>query len=143
MHPGPELEALVEQLREDLLALTNTATGRPVVTEVIRTSEAYSGEALNVLPDLLVGWSREAPIIEVWSPKTGALMKHPGAMRSGDHRPGGLVFARGPSINAGPLGHPVSVIDLAPTIAAVLGTSLPDVDGQAVPSLTGLLTTGA
>lgn len=142
VHRGPELEALVEQLREDLLALTNTATDRPVVTEVIRTSEAYSGEALDVLPDLLVGWSREAPIIEVWSPKTDAVMKHPGALRTGDHRPGGLVLARGPSINPGPLGHPVSVTDLAPTIAAVLGTSLPDVDGRPVPSLTGALTTG-
>jgi hypothetical protein len=91
---------------------------------------------------LLVGWSREAPIIEVWSPKTGAVMKHPGAMRTGDHRPGGLVLARGPSINSGPLGQPVSVTDLAPTIAAVLGTSLPDVDGRPVPSLTGAVTTG-
>jgi len=142
VHPGAELEALVEQLREDLLALTNTATGHPVVTEVIRTSEVYSGEALDVLPDLLVGWSREAPVLEVSSPKTGIVTKHPGAMRSGDHLPDGLILARGPSINSGPLGHRVSVTDLAPTIAAVLGTSLPDVDGQSVPSLTGALTTG-
>jgi predicted AlkP superfamily phosphohydrolase/phosphomutase len=141
--PGPELEALVEQLREDLLALTNSATGRPVVTHVIRTSEAYSGDRLDILPDLLVEWSREAPITEVSSPKIGTVKKHSGAMRTGDHRPGGLILARGPSITPGPLGRDVSVTDLAPTIAAVLDASLPGVDGKPVSSLTGAITTGA
>jgi predicted AlkP superfamily phosphohydrolase/phosphomutase len=143
VRPGPELEALVECLREDLLALTNPATGRPVVTEVIRTSEAYSGEALDVLPDLMVGWSRDAPITEVWSPKTGTVEGRPGEVRTGDHRTPGLVLARGPSITPGPLGHRVSVTDLAPTIAAVLGTPLPGIDGKPVPSLTGAVATGA
>jgi predicted AlkP superfamily phosphohydrolase/phosphomutase len=140
---GPELDALIEQLREDLLALTNTATGRPVVTQVVRTSEVYSRDALDVLPDLLVEWSREAPIAEVWSPKTGTVTGQPGALRTGDHRQQGLVLARGPSITPGRLSHPVPVTDLAPTIAAALGTALPGIDGKPIPSLTTALTTGA
>jgi predicted AlkP superfamily phosphohydrolase/phosphomutase len=69
------------------------------------------------------------------SPKIGEVRGTYDGHRSGDHRPTGLVFARGPGIEAGRLPGPISVIDLAPTIMTLLGTELPGAEGNPIPSL--------
>ena len=74
--PGPtgaELDAVCERLRDDLLALSNDETGRPVIDEVIRTSDVYRRGAIDALPDLCARWTRGAPIRAVRSPKIGTV----------------------------------------------------------------------
>ena len=50
--------------------------------------------------------------------------------RTGDHRGDGALFLRGPGIPAGARERPVAVTDIAPTLAALLGVALHDVDGR-------------
>lgn len=45
VRPGPELEAVVEQLCTDLLALRNVESGGLVVKNVLRTCEFYDGRS--------------------------------------------------------------------------------------------------
>jgi predicted AlkP superfamily phosphohydrolase/phosphomutase len=108
-----------------------------VVLDIIRTQDIYAGDALDALPDLLLEWNKASPITSVRSPKIGVVEGMYRGPRTGDHRPSGFVFVRGPSVEPGPVRHPVAVTDLAPTIAAHLGVTLPDVDGRPVDELLG------
>jgi predicted AlkP superfamily phosphohydrolase/phosphomutase len=131
---GAEFDQCCRELSADLLALVNLETGRPLARQVVRTDALYTGENLDMLPDLLVEWENETPVRSVWSPKTGRLHGEYGYIRSGDHRPAGLVLVRGPGIPPGVV-EAVDITDLAPTIAARLGVELEDCDGAVVEAL--------
>lgn len=135
IRPGEECEAFCESLTRDLLAFINVETGRPLVRRVLRTADLYHGERLQDLPDLMVEWDRESPIRTISSPKTGTIHKVFDGIRTGDHKPEGMVFAFGPGIPRGRLAQPVSITQFAPTIASRLGVPLPGVDGEAIAEL--------
>ena len=137
IEPGGELEDYCRALTQELLALRNRETGRPVFQQVLRTANVYRGSRLNYLPDLMAEWSREAPIRSIEPPTVKRVTGVYDGVRTGDHREAGLFFARGPGIKAGSFGTPVSVMDFAATIAALLGIELPDVDGRPIGALLG------
>jgi predicted AlkP superfamily phosphohydrolase/phosphomutase len=139
VHPGAERDHFERGLVAELPALVNPDTGRPLVREVLRSAEAFPGERSDHLPDLFVRWDRESPIRGAASPKIGVLVREDTGRRSGDQldRLDGLFFAQRPDARPGGLEPPVAVEDFAPTIAALLGASLRDVDGAPVPALVG------
>jgi predicted AlkP superfamily phosphohydrolase/phosphomutase len=139
VHPGDEADKLASRLRADLMSLVDADDGKPVVRDVVRTDDLYERSAHDALPDLFVDWFLDRPITGVTSPKIGTVRGTFSGIRTGDHRPDGLVFARGAGIRAGRMrgSVPVPVVDLAPTIAAWLGVDLGDVDGAAVEELIG------
>ena len=109
-----EVGALVERLRADFLALRDPDDGRPIVRDVLRTRDLYAeGDAIDALPDLLVDWERSRPITGAASPTIGEVRGSYDGVRTGDHRPGGLVFVRGAGIDPGPLTVSVPVVNLA------------------------------
>jgi predicted AlkP superfamily phosphohydrolase/phosphomutase len=134
---GDEYDALCVALRRDLMELRNPDTGKPAVTDVLKTSDLYSGKYLDELPDLLVLWNRDQAITAIASEKTGEIRGVRMSKRTGDHVHTGAFFASGPGIDAGDLAQPVPVESFAPTIAALLGVALPDVDGAAIPAICG------
>ena len=131
---GAEFDACCEALAAALLALVNLETGRPLARQVVRTDALYSGENLDMLPDLLVEWENDAPVRSVWSQGIGRLDGDYGYVRTGDHRPAGLLLARGPGIRPG-AGEAIDIEDLAPTISALLGVELENCDGEVVEAL--------
>ncbi len=135
VQPGPEYDALCAELTRELLALINPATAQPAVRAVVRTDDLYRGPQRDHLPDLLVEWDRTAPIRSLHSARVGTVQGASIAPRTGDHVAEGLFFARGPFVRPGPLAHSVSIMDFAPTIAALLGVTLPDVDGSPIAAL--------
>lgn len=137
INPGSEYEAFCQHLTEDLMAVVNVDTGKPLVSKVIRTADFYKGEMMAHLPDLMVEWNREAPISKVYSPKIGTIEKTFTGVRTGDHKGDGLVFAIGPSIQPGQIQESISVMDFAPTIASILEVPLTDVDGKAIEAFCG------
>jgi predicted AlkP superfamily phosphohydrolase/phosphomutase len=126
---------LFAELRRGLRELVNVHTGQHVVRDLLRSADLYQGEWLDYLPDFLVEWNREEPISCVSSPKIGTIRKEFDGFRSGDHKSEGFFWARGPGITAGRRSDPVSVMDFAPTVAALLGVSLADVDGKPIPAV--------
>jgi len=130
--PGREYDDLCATLIRDLMDFTNATTGEPLVKAVLRSADLYQGENLHYLPDLLVEWNRSAPVSEIFSPKTGRITAEYKKCRTGDHTSEGLVFISGPSIAPGQLPTPVSVMDLAPTLASLNGVELADVDGRPI-----------
>jgi arylsulfatase A-like enzyme len=82
-----------------------------------------------------VRWTRDTRIRSVRSPGIGTLEREYRGSRSGDHRNAGMFFARGPGIAPGTRSQPVSITDFAPSLAALVGMELEDVDGHAIPEL--------
>jgi predicted AlkP superfamily phosphohydrolase/phosphomutase len=133
--PGAELRALRASLERDLLEIVNVDTGMPIVRRVVHTASTYRGDYLDYLPDFSIEWSVAAPIRCIASPKIGEIHDDNRASRTGDHIPGGLLIATGPSITPGSLRQPISVMDVAPTITRMLGVELEDVDGRPIDEL--------
>lgn len=134
VRPGKEYDDLCETLTRELMDFINVTTGEPLVKAVLRSEDLYDGEYLHYLPDLLVEWNRSAPISEVFSSKTGRITGTYKKCRTGDHTSEGMFFITGPSISPGRLELPVSVMDLAPTIASLTGVELSGVDGRSIVS---------
>ncbi len=139
--PGREYEELCAWLTRELQALVNADTGQPAVDTVLRRSEVYPGEHSERLPDLFVVWRRDAPIHAVASSAIGEIRKGDPALRTGNHTAGGFYASAGPGIAAGGE-EPASLLDLAPTIARMLGVELPEAEGRPIAALRGAQYTG-
>lgn len=137
VRPGADRERFEGELVAELHALVNPDTGRPLVREVIRSADVFPGARSELLPDLFVRWNRESPIRGAASRRIGVLLREDTGRRTGDHRADGLFFAHRPGLAARRLEAAVAVEDFAPTIAALLGHTLPDVDGAPVRALLG------
>jgi predicted AlkP superfamily phosphohydrolase/phosphomutase len=133
--PGAELDRMVEQLRDELLALTNITSGAPVVQEVIRTDSVYHGDHLGWLPDVLVVWTQSEPVVGVRSSAVGDVWREYPGQRTGDHTSDFLFAARGPGLTPGLLVD-LDPIDFAPAISHLLEVVPPEgIDGAASPEL--------
>lgn len=144
LRPGAEAEAFCQALARDLLEIVDERTGRPVIRRVARTADLFEGNRLGNLPDLLLDWDDAAPtgsshhgggaaaVVRVHSPKIGAVEGTNHFTRTGDHRIGGLFIAAGGGIRPGTMRRTVSILDLAPTMAALIGAQLADTDGTVI-----------
>ncbi len=147
VRPGAEEQALFAQLREDLLAIRNEATNAPLVLRVARTADLYQGPNLDCLPDILVQWddsvaSGSAALdrttgstLRVSSERIGTVEAVNGYGRTGEHRVDGMLIAAGPGIEAGAADLSMSLLDVAPTIAAALGVAMPGVEGRVIAAM--------
>ena len=144
---GPVADAFCASLTRDLLDIVNPDTGRPLVHRVLRTADIFTGECLDMLPDLLVEWDSDVPtgtavagsgpgaFQKAFSKRIGLVEHHNTYCRTGEHRIEGILVARGPGIPQGTMPRVVSTLDLAPTFARFLGCDMADVDGQPIPEL--------
>ena len=132
-----EVDAVCKQLRNDLMALVNVATGGPVIRRVERSDRWYRRSSTDTLPDLFIDWQRTTPIETIWSPKIGLVHAPYTNWRSGDHRPDGLLFAFGPGIPTGTVLPSLDTEDFGPSIAARFGVVLDNVDGRPAAWLNG------
>lgn len=147
LRPGDEADAFCDRLAQDLLALESADTGVRMIKAVKRTRDLYAGEYLHLLPDLLVEWSDELMLgsaacgnpagshVRIRSDKLGIVAGTNNYCRTGDHRPEGVFVACGPGIAHGRLERTVSIMDFAPTFAALLDVELTDVDGKPIAEL--------
>jgi predicted AlkP superfamily phosphohydrolase/phosphomutase len=141
---GPALDTLCDQITEGLLSFRDSATAEPVVAAVERIDRLYpAGDRRDRLPDLVVRWSDSAAgdHVALDSPRFGRVLRStPGRIpngRSGNHRGEGFLIARGPGIAAGTRLEPgTDILDLAPTVARMLGTrAAVPLAGRVIPQL--------
>ena len=147
LDPGTEADGFCQELSRDLLEITEPGSGRPLVRAVHRTADLFQGRHLAQLPDLIVEWNPEIPLgttvagtgagsrVRATSPRIGLLEQVNSYCRTGDHQLGGMFIARGPGIEPGQLDRVVSNLDLAPTLARMMGCEMTGVDGRPIPEL--------
>lgn len=146
--PGDDATRFVERLESELLAIVDDATGAPLVSRVVRTRDLFQGAHIDALPDLLVEWSERAAAgstalggagarVVARSPRIGTIEAANDYGRSGEHRPGGWFVAAGPALPTGRLHREPSLLDLAPTFAALVGVALADATGAPITEIVG------
>lgn len=119
-----EKSALLEQVREHLLASRDPVTGEPVFKNVHRGTEIYKGPAARDAPDLV------AEHTDFYRPEEPATEPRPHL--DGGHSMDGVFLARGPHVRAGRI-EDMSLIDIAPTVLHLFGLPIPpDMDGHVV-----------
>lgn len=148
--PGAEAEDFIVWVSAALLDIVDERTGRPLVKAVTRSAALYQGEHLDLLPDLLVEWSDAVATgsttiangihsrIRAVSPLIGVVEGANEFARTGEHRPSGWMVAAGPGISPGTLSSVPALIDLAPTLSAMLGVEDRNASGQLIGELLNL-----
>lgn len=109
-------------------ALVDPASGRRIVSEVVRVADRYPGPRASAFADLLVVWNAEAPIDAAASEAIGVIRGGQTTDRAGNHRPGGWFVAAGPGIDHGQAA-PADIVDFAPTVGRILGVELAGLEG--------------
>jgi predicted AlkP superfamily phosphohydrolase/phosphomutase len=139
VRPGPEADAFCAQLTRDLMELRNLDTGAPMVKRVVRTADLYKGEHVGDFADLFVVWNKSGTVNSVGSPKIGTISRSFTGTRTGDHTPNGLFMAYTPGLTAGRRDEPISILDLAPTVASLLDITLNDVEGTPIEDICSVM----
>jgi len=132
VEPGAEYDALCDRIAEGLKSWVDADTGEPVVREVVRSDRLFRAGARRAeLPDLIIGWAQTPVAAQraLVAPTMGRIeMPTPGRNptgRSGNHRPHGFLIAVGPGFEPGSHVEGSHILDLAPTVHAMLGLAKP------------------
>jgi predicted AlkP superfamily phosphohydrolase/phosphomutase len=131
VEPGADYERTREEIAASLLAYVDPELGRPLVREVLRREDVYSGEHFEEAPDLICLPEDPADIFFGLSDFGSNRIWDDTYRYSGMHRDHGLFFAAGPGVAGGREFAGGSVVDLAPTVLWMLGEEVPaDMDGR-------------
>jgi predicted AlkP superfamily phosphohydrolase/phosphomutase len=129
---GEEYDHLCSTIIEDLKTFVDADTEEPIVEQVIRSDELFkSGHRLQRLPDLIVRWSsipsvNQRTIVSKRYPSVSISMPEWNLDgRSGNHGPEGFLLAIGSGFSPNSQIENGSILDLAPTIFALLGAHKP------------------
>lgn len=128
---GGEYDALRDRLSQELQEIRDDDTGERLVERVLKREDIYFGDYVKNAPDLLVKMKEGYCLQEGFGESLIMPAKQSIALRSGDHRPDGVVFIRGEGIRKGAHIESAEIVDIAPTILYLMGLSVPgDMDGK-------------
>ncbi len=136
VEPGKAYEDVLEELTQALYQLRDPATNQPMIDKVYRREEIYTGPHLHEAPDLfcMPRNLRYSAFGLLQFPSNKWL--EPTFDRTGGHRMDGVLILRGPGVRPGYRLDSANIVDLAPTILALMGVPIPsDMDGQVLESL--------
>lgn len=129
--PGTEAEDLLGEVTERLRAMRNPETGEPLVGEIYRREQLYTGPRSEEGPDL-VFLPRDMKngsfgLLEFGSNRWFTRASD----RTGTHRMDGILLMTGPGIRRGAKLDESSITDIAPTVLALMGVPIPSaMDGH-------------
>jgi predicted AlkP superfamily phosphohydrolase/phosphomutase len=127
---GAEYDDVLGTIEEELQALRNPRNGVRAADRVVLTDHVFTGAQRQQLPDAVISWNREARVIDqLEAPRAGLISKPPGYLVSpfytGNHRATAFMLARGPNVPGASTRSGGNILDLAPTILAILGVDQP------------------
>jgi predicted AlkP superfamily phosphohydrolase/phosphomutase len=133
VEPGEEYERVRDRVISSLADLNDPATGEPVVVWARRREEVYEGPYLEEAPDVVALLRPEfkgaSGLGEVFEPVPEPLLEN----YSGVHAMDGIFAIAGPGVRRGITLGTRPIVDVAPTLLAVLGVPVPDdLDGTAM-----------
>ena len=137
INPGADYENFLDEVTREFMSIVNCDTGRPIVKRVHRADALYAGPERDHFPDLMIEWANDEPLHAISSNRMGRMEVNYTLCRTGEHRPAGMVLVKGPGIQPAKLQRTLTCIDIAPTIGAMLGVDLPQVDGVPVREFVG------
>jgi predicted AlkP superfamily phosphohydrolase/phosphomutase len=132
--PGREFEELCQNLTEELEAYIDPESGERIVNKVMRREDVYSGNAVNLAPDLRLMMAKSSAYRGqyAYSPKVSASqsLAYPDKV-FGNHAEYGIFMAHGPGVRPGTHLDGAQIIDVAPTVLFAMGLPIPyEMDGR-------------
>lgn len=124
-----DYETVCASLINELKTIHDPDTGRSLVKKIISPQKELFGEQLDSLPDIIIQWDADQPYNQAkWS--KGAFEFKPHEWRTGSHRPDGFIVAKGKNFEQATQTPLSSILDIAPTLYAVLGLDNIKTDGK-------------
>jgi predicted AlkP superfamily phosphohydrolase/phosphomutase len=129
--PGEQYRKVRDSIRADLLASQHPFDGGKMFEEVYCREEIYQGPYVDEAPDILF-LPRDMRLKALGTLDfTSSSFAFPVYGNSGDHRLEGIFLGAGPSFRSGVKLGGLSLMDVAPTIAYLLGLEVPrQMDGK-------------
>jgi predicted AlkP superfamily phosphohydrolase/phosphomutase len=119
---GEEYRRYLDAFVTELSALTNADTGEPVVERVFRADEHTDPFTVGSAADLIVWWSKSAPIRAIRSPALGMISGEQAEIRTGDHVMRGMLLVSHPQAKRGRHTIPgMNVLDIPATLCDLAG----------------------
>jgi predicted AlkP superfamily phosphohydrolase/phosphomutase len=134
VEPGAQYEQIRNELIAELRKIADPVSNQPVVKEIYRREELYSGPYVDRIPDVLLlldtsVLARTELEPRVWGETPVSDLRD----LSGDHDLYGIFAAAGPDICSKGFLEDAHLLDVAPTMLASLGESIPaNMDGRAM-----------
>jgi predicted AlkP superfamily phosphohydrolase/phosphomutase len=122
MRAGAEYTRWLDAIVAELDGLVNVESGEPVVDALFRADRRADPLTIGSFPDLLVWWSKSAPIRGIRSRSLGVMHGESQDPRTGEHVMRGLFLLSHPRARRGP--HRIEgmcAMDIAPTLCDVAG----------------------
>jgi len=133
--PESEYEQLRAELVECFQLLTDPDTGQPIVAQVYRREEVYTGPMVAELPDLVIR-PRGGYLLETRFKGNRLFAPMPQGL-TGMHRMDGIYVLSGGHFAVQPQQCTANIVDLAPTILYLLGIPVPEwMDGRVLTECT-------
>jgi len=135
-----DYEKVIAMTINALQCVKDPRNNQPVIRRIYRRDEIYSGPYANRAPDLTIDWWGESPFNtkpslrhEDHLPALKIEEPHPLRMSEwcGNHTLHGILIGRGPKLSRGLRYDGARLIDMAPTLLALLGLPIPEnMDGR-------------
>jgi predicted AlkP superfamily phosphohydrolase/phosphomutase len=130
VEPGPEADAMIEDLRAELRQLEHPGSGQPIVSQIVTATEAFGEHHHPDVPDLIVDFRTDLGVLDSCRSGRVGVVRVPfeqTGLRTGAHpaAPSYLWIGGSGSPNQS-LAEEGSAVDLAATILARLGVAQPD-----------------
>ena len=131
VEPGAEYEQVVAEIIRHLSDMTDPRTGEGIPVDVYRREDLYSGENLALIPDI-VFLPRDLRRMPFGEYEFGShKLVSPALSISGTHRMNGVIMLWGAGIKTGRRVQEGHIVDVAPTVLALMGLDIPsDMDGR-------------
>jgi len=134
VEPGREYQETMDELVKKLHELPDPKTGRPVLKQVYRKNEIYTGPYADQAPDLTLSWwddpgffLKASVSADADKPVVAYLDElNYGVDWSGTHRLNGILLLRGPVFKQGETLSRADILDMAPTMLHLMGLPVPD-----------------
>jgi predicted AlkP superfamily phosphohydrolase/phosphomutase len=131
VEPGAEYEAVRDEIEQRAREFRDPHTGRPLIGEVIRREEVYSGPYLDRAPDLILRPNDPSDIFFGLADFGHRNTVDTVYRYSGMHRDEGMIIMNGPSIQSGSTLSDAIISDVAPTVLHAMGLPVPaEMDGH-------------
>jgi predicted AlkP superfamily phosphohydrolase/phosphomutase len=133
VEPGAEYEAVRDEIEQLAYAFRHPETGRPLIGEVLRREDIYSGPHLHRAPDLILRPAEPSDIFfglaDFGHRQTVAQVYR----YSGMHRDYGMLIVSGPGVRSGATVEGAAIQDVAPTVLHTMDLPVPaDMDGRVI-----------
>ena len=130
--PGKEYDDVCCSVGDVAQSMINPDNGKPVASEVHKSTEIYSGPCVQNMPDVIINWNPDAKVTtRVEVPGLGTIECPDAGFEvtpyyTGNHRGNAFIIAQGPGIEPATELENGDILDLAPSILDHFGIEVPD-----------------